>query len=269
MSQNELSKQDALSKLSEINRVEGFDPTPLTFEIGDMGEGGIRRRLPVMTQMAWFRLKYPEGRIAVSVKPGKDPAGNTYFIAEARVYAHYNNPVESYLAEGSASRGYIADKPTVSPREWAQTAAIGMALRNAGFGLQFAVAGESFEDNTLNELTGINVSETVGSFADLSPSMGSMVTDPNPSRQEPLPQPPVQSQPPVSSPAAQPDPETTPLEKAQATPCPISRFKGKTLGELAMLDPNALVYVSKNGDKYGPEVAESARLICENALQSA
>ena len=32
------------------------------------------------------------------------------------------------------------------PGEWAQTAAIGIALRNAGFGLQFAIAGEEVEN---------------------------------------------------------------------------------------------------------------------------
>lgn len=37
-------------------------------------------------------------------------------------------------------------------REWAQTAAIGIALRNAGFGLQFQIAGEVFDSVAPNEL---------------------------------------------------------------------------------------------------------------------
>ena len=56
------------------------------------------------------------------------------------LYTSYKDPVEYYLAEATASRGVSADKPSVSPREWAQTAAVGIALRNAGFGLQFAMA---------------------------------------------------------------------------------------------------------------------------------
>jgi outer membrane biosynthesis protein TonB len=68
------------------------------------------------------------------------------------VYPSYKDPVDCYLAEASASRGEAPDKPSVSPREWAQTAAIGIALRNAGFGLQFAMAGEEFESVAPNEL---------------------------------------------------------------------------------------------------------------------
>ena len=103
-----------------------------------------------MAQMGWFRLKYPEGRIAITVTSGKD-----CFVATARVYHHYSDPVDQFLAEATASRGYLPDKPTISPREWAQTAAVGIALRNAGFGLQFGAAGDAFETPAVDELGGI------------------------------------------------------------------------------------------------------------------
>ena len=48
--------------------------------------------------------------------------------------------------------GPDASKPSVSPREWAQTAAVGIALRNAGFGLQFSAAGDDFADMAPDEL---------------------------------------------------------------------------------------------------------------------
>lgn len=133
-------KQAALSAIQKINAVEGFDPTPLAVEYVDLNTQEKRSRLPVMAQLAWFRLKYPEGRVSVAVTAAKD-----CFVATARVYPSYTNPPEQYLSEATASRGYQADKPTVSPREWAQTAAIGIALRNAGFGLQFSAAGDSFD----------------------------------------------------------------------------------------------------------------------------
>ena len=131
-------KQAALSAIQKINAVEGFDPTPLAVEYVDLNTQEKRFRLPVMAQLAWFRLKYPEGRVAVAVTAAKD-----CFVATARVYPSYTTPPEQYLSEATASRGYQADKPTVSPREWAQTAAIGIALRNAGFGLQFSAAASS------------------------------------------------------------------------------------------------------------------------------
>ena len=131
------AKTAALEAISKINAVEGFDPAPLAVQYDDLNSGESRKRLPVMVQMAWFRLKYPEGRVAISVSPGKD-----CFVATARVYHHFSDPPEQFLAEATASRGYLADKPGVSPREWAQTAAVGIALRNAGFGLQFGAVGE-------------------------------------------------------------------------------------------------------------------------------
>ncbi len=150
---NTQSKQAAMEALHKINAVEGFDPSALAVEYTDLNStnGGEKRlRLPVMVQIGWFRLKYPEGRIAVSVTVGKE-----CFVATARVYHHYSAPVEQFLAEATASRGYLPDKPTVSPREWAQTAAVGIALRNAGFGLQFGAAGDSFDSPVVDELGSI------------------------------------------------------------------------------------------------------------------
>lgn len=135
------------SVLSTINKVEGFDPSVLAVEYIDLTTQEKRKRLPVMAQLAWFRLKHPEGKIAISVEGVKD-----YFVATARIYVSYKDPVECYLAEATASRKYDPLKPTVSPREWAQTAAVGIALRNAGFGLQFGAAGDDMENQVPDEL---------------------------------------------------------------------------------------------------------------------
>ena len=148
MSQNNSNDKAAmLAKLNSINQVEGFDPTPFAVEYTDLNTGESRKRLPVMIQMAWFRLKYPEGRIAVQVTPSKD-----CFVATARIYPSYKDGSDCYLAEATASRSLDVSKPSVSPREWAQTAAVGIALRNAGFGLQFNAAGDDFEDIAPDEL---------------------------------------------------------------------------------------------------------------------
>ena len=139
------------SVLNTIHKVEGFDPAAYAVPYVDLNTGETRKRLPVMAQMAWFRLVYREGKIAVSVTPGKD-----CFVATARVYPSYKDPADSYLAEATASRTFDPSKPSVSPREWAQTAAVGIALRNAGFGLQFGAAGDDFLNLAPNEL-GITV----------------------------------------------------------------------------------------------------------------
>ena len=125
---NNNDKSAAVAMIAKINEVEGFDPAPLAVEYTDMNTEEKRLRLPVMAQVAWFRLKYPEGKFMLSVTPGKD-----CFIAAAKVYKNCMDPIDCYLSEATASRGYLPEKPTVSPREWAQTAALGIALRKARF----------------------------------------------------------------------------------------------------------------------------------------
>ena len=85
MSQNNSNAKTAmLAKLDSIHKVEGFDPSPFAVDYTDLNTQETRKRLPVMIQMAWFRLKYPEGRIAIQVSPGKD-----CFVATARIYRSF------------------------------------------------------------------------------------------------------------------------------------------------------------------------------------
>ena len=73
MSQNNSNAKTAmLAKLDSIHKVEGFDPSPFAVDYTDLNKQATRKRLPVMIQMAWIRLKYPDGRIAIQVSPGKD-----------------------------------------------------------------------------------------------------------------------------------------------------------------------------------------------------
>lgn len=229
------AKLAALEAISRINAVEGFDPAPLAVQYDDLNSGESRKKLLVMVQMAWFRLKYPEGRVAISVSPGKD-----CFVATAWVYHHFSDPPEQFLAEATASRGCLQDKPSVSPREWAQTAAVGIALRNAGFGLQFGATGDIYDGPAVNELAEI--------------SWGGAAS----------PMPPIVESP---APAAPPsEPAETPLEQVLKLPCPISKHKGKTLGDVLREDPKALVWVA-NKFKGDEKISAGARLICEQAME--
>ena len=251
MSQNNSNDKAAmLAMIEKINEVSGFDPAPFAVDYTDLNTGDTRKRLPVMIQMAWFRMKYPEGKIAVQVMPAKD-----CFVATARVYPKYSDPVDAYLAEATASRGYLTDKPSVSPREWAQTAAVGIALRNAGFGLQFSMAGEDFEETAPNEL-GMTESEAANEMPQTSiPDQ----TQPTQSKEEEYTAMPV---------APKELTQEEKLEQAMAKPCPITKFSGKTLGEVLSLDPGAITWVATKfkGDE---ELSAAARFICEYAAQQA
>ena len=251
MSQNNSNDKAAmLAKIEGINEVEGFDPTPFAVDYTDLETGEVRKRLPVMIQMAWFRMKYPEGRIAITVSPGKD-----CFVATAKVYPSYKDGAECYLAEATASRGYLADKPSVSPREWAQTAAVGIALRNAGFGLQFAMAGDEFEDTATDELNG-NSAQAGGSTPPKNPAV-----TPEPETEEEY----------TVEPTAPPQRELTfeeKVEQAMRVPCPITKYGGKTLGDVLQMDPKAIQWCATKFTG-SEEIRNAAKLICEYAQQKA
>ena len=230
---NAADRSAVLAIINSINAVEGFDPTLLAVDYTDMNTGETRKRLPVMAQMAWFRLKYPEGRFTLSVIAGKD-----CFVATAKIYSHYTNPQDQYLSEATASRGPHPFKPSISAREWAQTAALGIALRNAGFGLQFHAAGECLDEPAVNEL-GQTTQDTAASGTGESTS-----------------------EQPVFEAEQQ---EDDPIEKAMKTSCPIKKYSGKTLGDVIAYDPGAIVWVANKftGD---PAISAAAKLLCEHSI---
>ena len=230
--------------LNTINQVDGFDPSKLTVDYVDLTTQEKRKRLPVMAQLAWFRLRHPEGKIALHVEPVKD-----YFVATARVYVSYKDPADCYLSEATASRKYDPLKPTVSPREWAQTAAIGIALRNAGFGLQFSAAGDGFDGNVITPPA------------------------PMPTGTPPAPQPETETSAVVAAPpVSDPEPvivELTPeqkFEQACAVVSPIKKHGGKTLGEVLSTEPRAISWLAS---KFGGDetIRAAAEYICNYAME--
>lgn len=51
-----------------------------------------------------------------------------------------------------------------------------------------------------------------------------------------------------------------------STPCPISKYSGKTLGDVLREDPKALVWVA-NKFQGDPEISAAAKLICEQSME--
>lgn len=243
MSQNNSNdKSSGMELIATINRVEGFDPSAFAVDYTDLNTGEVRKRLPIMPMLAWFRLRYPDGKIAVSVKPLKD-----CFEATARIYPSYKDSPDAYIGEATASRGYCAEKPSVSPREWAQTAAIGIALRNAGFGLQFGMVGDDIANEAPNELGGGDAISEVPAENTPAPIPAEPVNPPKVER------------------------ELTLEEKAanaMQMPCPISKYTGKTLGDVLTMDPGAVKWVAEKF-KGNDEIKAGAIAICEYAAQQA
>lgn len=239
---NQSSEKAAmLSKISTIHQVDGFDPAVFAVEYTDLSTGERRKRLPVMIQIAWFRLKYPEGRIATHVVPAKN-----CFVATARIYPSFHDAPECYLAEATAARSPDPTKPSISAREWAQTAAIGIALRNAGFGLQFQSFGDDDAENTIPEF--LEPKEVASNDEPACPGFT--------------------EKPEAPAKPADPPSEEELLQQAMNTPCPIQKYSGKTLGEVLAMDPKALTWVATKFTG-NPEITAAAKRICEYAMQQA
>lgn len=257
--QEQNNKAKTLEKINGINEVEGFDPISLAVEYSDLNTGEKRQYLPVWAQIAWFRLKYPDGRLAVKVKPSGES-----FEANVRVYKNCNDPLDNYLAEATASRALQTDKSVASIRQWAQTVAIGVALRNSGFGLPFCATDEILEYAAGNEPVpsapaAENKDLTQSSNGDIQTTAPDMDVTEDTVLKEP-------TQVPAASDLTAP--EESPLEKAMKIPCPGSKFKGKTLGDMVTANPGIFTWII---EKFGEdsEMGAAAKLICEHAVQVA
>ena len=238
--------------LATINAVEGFNPDDYAVDYTDLNTKETRKRLPVIAQIAWFRLKYPLGKISIRTEQK-----GGLFVAYARIHPDYRDPVDAFLSEATASRTKSEDMPSVAPREWAQTAAIGIALRNAGFGLQFAMAGESFSANAPDEFA-LDVGSGAASFGAESGSENNSIDTAGET---------------VAAPAvvAEPPKELTPDEKfrlACKMPCTLKKYQGRTLGDVLQLDPSFINYLATKyqGDE---ELKKAAKVICEYAATQA
>ena len=125
---------DEVEEIRNLNKVEGFDPRKYMRVIGQEGQTG-KFYLDVAFRKLWFRLKYPEGKIVKKILKLTDQVD----IVEARVYLHRSDAEENFIANALAQKyrtedGQFGNKFV----ELAETAAVGRALSDAGFGLQFA-----------------------------------------------------------------------------------------------------------------------------------
>lgn len=157
---NELSENGMLYDISEavrtLNKVEGFEPKDYLRK--EETEDGVSFYLDTKYRLLWFRMKYSEGKLVKIPKVlNKD-----YATFEVRVYSNKNDDEGNFLANGFASR-YRDDaneKFGLNFVESAETAALGRALKDAGFGTQFCDIALP-NDQTIVD-AGVHISFDVG-----------------------------------------------------------------------------------------------------------
>ena len=119
-----------------LSAVEGFDPKQYARTIRD-ADGQESLYLDVQYRKMWFRLCNPTGKI---VKKICTFDGNLA-VVEARIYLDRNDAPENFVSNAFAQRFVDPNNPEYGTRylESAETAAVGRALADAGYGLQFCM----------------------------------------------------------------------------------------------------------------------------------
>ena len=125
---------DAVEEIKNLNRVEGFDPRQYIRTL--TGDSGVAKQyLDVVYRKLWFRLKNPDGKIVKKLLRFTEQTA----IVEARVYLHKDDAEDSFISNALAQKFATQDEQFGNKfLELAETAAVGRALADAGYGLQFA-----------------------------------------------------------------------------------------------------------------------------------
>lgn len=119
--------------VAALHQVEGFDPRKF-MRLIQKEDQSSRYYLDVAYRKLWFRLCYPEGKIVKTIRSITAQMA----IVEARVYLNKNDPDDSYVANAFAQKFREDSEIGQKYVELAETAAVGRALSDAGFGFQFA-----------------------------------------------------------------------------------------------------------------------------------
>ena len=145
---------DRSEAVAALNRVEGFNPMELARTLTKEGQED-QLYLDVKYRKLWFRLVHPLGKIVSSIRSFTENMA----IVEARIYLDKCDAEENYIANAVSQR-FRTNDPNFGDKflEMAETAAVGRALSDAGFGLQFADVGE--ENDRMQVDAGIQIPGT-------------------------------------------------------------------------------------------------------------
>lgn len=143
---NETTMYANVDAVNKLNYVEGFDPFKYMRNLAPEGEAP-KLYLDVAYRKLWFRLKHPNGKIVKTLMKLTDQMA----VVEAKVYLDREDPADSYIANAMAQR-YLTpdDQFGMKYVELAETAAVGRALKDAGFGLQFPDLEGDFDQNVVD-----------------------------------------------------------------------------------------------------------------------
>ena len=158
---------DRVDEVRNLNRIEGFDPRQYMRNLTG-SDGTVKQFLDVVYRKLWFRLKNPEGKIVKKLLKLTEQTA----IVEARIYLNKTDPEDSYIASAFAQKFVSQDEQFGAKfLELAETAAVGRALADAGYGLQFADLEGEQDPNVVDAPLGQNRGEGSNYISDMPGTM--------------------------------------------------------------------------------------------------
>ena len=158
---------DRVDEVRNLNRIEGFDPRQYMRNL-TVSDGTVKQYLDVVYRKLWFRLKNPDGKIVKKLLKLTEQTA----IVEARVYLNKTDPEDSYIASAFAQKFSNQDEQFGAKfLELAGTAAVGRALADAGYGLQFADLEGEQDPNVVDAPLGQNRGEGSNYISDMPGTM--------------------------------------------------------------------------------------------------
>ncbi|MCL2392921.1 MAG: hypothetical protein FWC66_10025 [Oscillospiraceae bacterium] len=239
--------------LAKMNQVEGFNPLDFARTIIST-DGQPSLYLDVKHRVAWFRLKYPLGKISKTITQLDEKMA----IVECRIYKEASDSADAYFANGFGQR-YLETENAYGSRylEWAETAAIGRALSAAGFNI---ATGSEIDDEAGQVDSGVPIADNA------------KVSVSNPLNKQQKNEHPVNA--PLSS-YKQDSPvdeilRVMPLDKAKQIVVPFNgKNQGKTLAQVAIDDPSTLGWIVSNYSGPNNELRAAAKLLLNASTQNA
>lgn len=229
-----------------LNKVEGFDPADYARTIKDTN-GQDAMYLDVQYRKLWFRLCNPAGKIVQKIHT----FDGTLAVVEARIYLDRNDPEDAFISNAFAQRFAGQNDQDYGNRylETAATAAVGRALADAGYGLQFCLDRDKKPVDSLQQVQ--------------KPRIDQIIDDSDTQSQSNQTQQPVQSQ------SVQPQAEANRQKSSQADYVQYPEYVGRSVEDImnAMSYNEATKYIYRTRNKGGKHDGETLGYIASYAFK--